>query len=80
MSDPDPTKPDLSLVDTEHMIDALQSRCDSLVIGYVPTANPDTRAKFRDHGSIMACLGMAVQLQHDILKFHPSLEPEDDDA
>lgn len=76
--DTDPTRPDLSLVDTDWMIEALKSRCDAMVIARLPKANPENIVISDRHGGLHACLGMAVTLKRDIL--NDITEPDDDDA
>lgn len=80
MMDTDPTRPDLSLVDTEHLIDALKERCDAMILARLPKANPAHEVINDKHGSFHTCLGMAVSIQHDILSDINGRDDDDDDS
>jgi hypothetical protein len=82
MMDTDPTRPDLSLVDTEWMVDALAARTDAFVIAFIPAGNPES--DFLDHaGSRAACLGMLEMLKARIMQRYlaenAEADAEDDD-
>jgi hypothetical protein len=78
VNEPDPTKPDLSLVDTEWMIEEIMNRHHAVLI--VREIKPDDESHdltYDFSGGVSTCIGLAERVKARLLEYgRPTPEEE----
>lgn len=80
MSDTDPTKPDLSLVDTDWLIEELSKRSDAMLLVRERFPNDhEGEVWFDFSGGVSACIGLVIRARRRLLKSVRESDGDDQD-
>lgn len=71
----------LDLVDTNRLIEAIQRRCDAMVLAYVKpagTVDKDESARIWFEGGLYTALGLVEQIRHDLVTRNVFVKEDDE--